>query len=412
MGLAFLLLLVSAVLSGQYSSNSLYSLYGIGDLVTSSFALQKSLGGAGVALKSEGFINTLNPASFTEYGNNDVVFDIGVSGYSALYDSRGNTEKAFDSNLDHFGMGFPVNRWWGASFGLMPFSSIGYDIRTTAPFEGSLQEVETDFVGTGGINQFYLANAFRIFKGLSVGVNVSYLMGSLVQTEESHLTSIGFYDVFTENSYYLRNFYVGFGIQFQQVIGEHVLNLGITYNPGQRLSADYSHEITVDYSDVSVTLVSEEESVQHFDIPPELKVGLAWDIHSKICFVGDYSLQQWSGNTSLIDVASFTNASSYRAGLQYIPNASNMHNIFSRMAYRVGAYHDNSYLLLRDNQIKDYGVTMGLGIPLSNQKSRINVSVELGQMGTLNQGLVRERYVGFSLDFVLYNKWFVKQKYD
>ena len=41
----------------------------------------------------------------------------------------------------------------------------------------------------------------------------------------------------------------------------------------------------------------------------------------------------------------------------------------------------------------------------------MNFSVELGRMGTVNDGLVREFYAGFSLDFVLHNNWFAKKKY-
>ena len=42
----------------------------------------------------------------------------------------------------------------------------------------------------------------------------------------------------------------------------------------------------------------------------------------------------------------------------------------------------------------------------------MNFSLEIGQLGTLNDGLVKEKYLGFSMDFVLSDKWFVRRKYD
>ena len=223
---------------GQYSSNSIYSLYGIGDLQTASFAKQSGFGRAGVALKSDGFINIINPASFTENGPNDVMFDLGLSGYISSYESRGDYETASDANLDHFAMAFPVTKWWGTSIGLAPFSSIGYDISTTSVYEGSTSEIETEFVGSGGISQFFFMNSFKLNKHLSLGVSLSYLMGSLDQTEISILNSVGFIDVNTINTYYMRNMYLGFGLQYTQQIKNDNITFGLTYHPPQKLVAN------------------------------------------------------------------------------------------------------------------------------------------------------------------------------
>ena len=54
---SLILTLCFGTVNGQYSSNSIYSLYGIGDLQTPSFAKQSGFGRAGVALKSDGFIH-------------------------------------------------------------------------------------------------------------------------------------------------------------------------------------------------------------------------------------------------------------------------------------------------------------------------------------------------------------------
>jgi hypothetical protein len=408
---ASLLILCMGLVYGQYSSNSLYSIYGIGDLVPNSFAKQSGLGRAGTALKSDGFINTLNPASFTGHSTHDVILDMGLSFYLSEYESRGKYETATDGNLDHFSFGFPLTRWWRASAGLTPFSSVGYDIATTSLYEGSSSRINTEFTGSGGINQFYFANSFSLTTHLSIGVNLAYLMGSLDQTEITHLVGLGYSDVHTTNSYYLRNLYVGFGLLYDQQFNNDNLSLGITYHPRQRLVANYTHKITVP-GDEEVTLVDETVSAQSFYVPGAIRAGLAYDINSKFRFVGDYSIQKWSGNSSLFKIISFTDRYSYNFGFEYLPNPVNPANLFQRIEYRVGAYCENSYIKLRGNQIKDLGLTIGWGIPLWNQKSMINFSLELGQLGTLNDGLVKERYAGFSLDFVLYDTWFVKKKFQ
>lgn len=42
----------------------------------------------------------------------------------------------------------------------------------------------------------------------------------------------------------------------------------------------------------------------------------------------------------------------------------------------------------------------------------VNLGVELGQRGSLNNGLVRERYTRVVLGLTLNDRWFVKRKYD
>ncbi|MEZ5072871.1 MAG: hypothetical protein R2751_18470 [Bacteroidales bacterium] len=351
----------STVLPAQYSSNSLYSLYGIGDLTSPGSARQKAMGGAGIALKSTGGVNLTNPASLTEYGTHDVIFDIGLTGYYGRYLSRGDTEDAVDFTLDQFSLGFPVTRWWGGSIGVRPYSTVGYDILTTSQYEGSQEEVDTEFVGTGGVTQFYMAHAIKLFQRLSLGANVSYLMGSIDQTEVSHLNAVGFYDVETRNSYFLHNFNVEFGMQYEQKLGPVQLNLGATYSPAQTLSSRYSHRITVELEETT-TLVDETGRTATFDLPEKFGLGLALSLGERIALTGDYSLQEWTGEADLLDVASFTDRSSYRAGLEFVPNPEGR-SYMSRVAYRAGAYHKNSYIQIRDQQITDYGVTLGLGLP-------------------------------------------------
>lgn len=408
----FLLFSHPVCLSGQYSSNSLYSVFGIGDLVPNSFAKQSGMGRAGVALASDGFINTMNPASLTSFGSSDVYMEMGLSAYYSQYTSSGESVHAFDANLQHFSLGFPVTSWWGSSFGLKPFSEIGYSISTTSLYEGSLDGIDTEFTGTGGISQVYFNNSFRIGKNLSLGLSFSYLTGTVEQTESTNLLAIGFYDVNTSNSYYLRNIYWGFGLLYNIHLKNDMLSFGISYHPSQDLFSTYTHKVTVLGVDEDYIITDETENSEHFTFPGSLEVGLAYHFNSKLKLVADYGIQEWEGNSSLIKVANLTEKTSYHVGLEFWPDQKHSRSYFNKIQYRLGGYLENSYIMLRENQIKDYGITFGLGLPFKNQKSMTNLSVELGRMGTLSDGLVREYYAGFSLDFVLHSNWFRKKEFQ
>lgn len=399
-------------LSGQYSSNSLYSVFGIGDLVPSSFAKQSGMGRAGVALASDGFINTMNPASLAAFGSTDVLMDFGIKAYYSEYTANGESVSAFDGNFNHFTVAYPVAEWWGSSFGLKPFSEIGYSIATSSLFEGSQEDIETEFTGTGGISQIYFDNSFMLGKNLSLGLSFSYLTGTIDQTESTNLLPVGFFDVNTSNSYYLRNIYWGFGLLYNIHLKNDMLSFGISYHPAQDLIATYNHQITVVSDDGDITLTDESESSGRFTIPASLEAGLAYHFNTKLKLVADFGIQEWEGNSSLIKVANLTEKTSYHFGMEYWPDPKHAWSYFKKVQYRFGGYYENSYIMVRDNQIKDYGISMGLGLPFKNQKSMTNFSVELGRMGTVNNSLVSEFYAGFSLDFVLHSNWFAKKKYQ
>ena len=80
--------------------------------------------------------------------------------------------------------------------------------------------------------------------------------------------------------------------------------------------------------------------------------------------------------------------------------------------------HDEPYLALREEQIKEWGVSAGTSIPLlaSKSASKLNFAVEYGKGGTTASGLVEENFVniwlGFSFSPFIANDWFIQRKYE
>jgi hypothetical protein len=80
--------------------------------------------------------------------------------------------------------------------------------------------------------------------------------------------------------------------------------------------------------------------------------------------------------------------------------------------YRFGGEYRESYMII-DNIPINYGaVSFGAGIPMKGYLSVINISLELGQNGTTQKDLFRERFVTLNLDLALKDLWFRKRKYD
>ena len=80
--------------------------------------------------------------------------------------------------------------------------------------------------------------------------------------------------------------------------------------------------------------------------------------------------------------------------------------------YRLGIYNSKTYLSLKNHQLNEKAITLGFGLPLKRSGSLVNLSAELGQMGTTDDGLIQELFARFKIGFVFSDIWFVKRKYD
>ncbi|WCC44500.1 hypothetical protein PJW08_12565 [Tenacibaculum finnmarkense] len=64
-------------------------------------------------------------------------------------------------------------------------------------------------------------------------------------------------------------------------------------------------------------------------------------------------------------------------------------------------------------EIKDFGINVGLGLPLPRQLSNVNIGLEYGQKGTVSNNLIKEKYFNVRLSLSLNStKWFHKRKID
>ena len=80
--------------------------------------------------------------------------------------------------------------------------------------------------------------------------------------------------------------------------------------------------------------------------------------------------------------------------------------------YRFGLYTAKTYLNLKNQQLNENAVTLGLGLPLKRSGTLFNISAELGQVGTTNDELIKESFARFKVGFIFSDIWFVKRKFN
>ena len=164
----------------QSGTNSPYSQYGLGLLNEQSSGFNRGMNGLGIGFREHNQVNYINPASYSAVDSLTFIFDAGISGQITNFSENGNKVNAKNADFEYAVAAFRAFRHVGVSFGIVPFTNVGYNYSTSGFLDGDRTTVYTNtYSGSGGIHQAYVGVGWEFLKGLSVGVNASYLWGDI-----------------------------------------------------------------------------------------------------------------------------------------------------------------------------------------------------------------------------------------
>lgn len=410
----------------QSTTSSPYSIYGIGDIQTSGFATNLAMGDIKYSLSSISNINVANPASYSNL--RFTTYEVGFNNVATSLRNNGSSQSNNDGYISYvaFGAAPKLNRW-GLSFGLMPYSKMGYDISSKVTTL-DLDTIEYYYQGQGGLRKVYLGNAINIFQDsvhqLSVGVNAAFLFGNFQKSRRVLAGSnSGFQNSRYTTTTYTNDFDVDFGLQYKRKIKDRtIMTLGATYTPGGKKKStanieSYTFTGTVAAQQVIDSVLNKEES-GYITMPAQFAGGFSIDYDSRLTLALEYSQVQWSQYRWFDKAESLNNSWQVAFGGSYMPTLQ-VGKFFENIKYRFGTHVGSSRVSIQNQNVNVYGIAFGVGLPLwrSNSLSRVNLGFDLGQRGSNNNGLIAERYSIFSIGITInpnyrYDGWFVKRKLD
>lgn len=149
-------------LQAQILTSSPYSRYGLGEINTQNFAPLNALGGAASAYQCDTtmpcFINIANPAALS--GIRFSTFEVGGQAqFSRIFNADASVKKK-NINFSYGSLGFPVGKIGGAAFGIMPYSTVGYNI-TSYSQDPAVGQIKYVYQGDGGFNKAFLGTGLR-----------------------------------------------------------------------------------------------------------------------------------------------------------------------------------------------------------------------------------------------------------
>lgn len=407
-----LLSISQMALHAQNSNSSPYSGFGIGELDMSSGGRNTAMGQTGIALSSDLFLNTANPASFTALKPVGFLLDIGLNfKYTQLKNAKKSVE-VNDANLSWIQMGFPISKKFFGGFSLNPKSSVGYKIYTKKTLDGTSLSYPAIYEGTGGLSEAAGLLAFKMNKHISMGLKAGYLWGTVAQTNDQSGDILSTTYLITEEekiSYY--GSYVNLGTQiFLPLSSKYTLVLGGILGLSSKLNSENSTTITKAYNSSAEVMSTDVITTNSMKLPLELGGGIALS-SSQWVATFDYKHANWKEATLQVNSRTMATNNSYRTGLEFEPKNDGVN--FKQVArFRIGYRYDTGYLKLYNNQIDEQAITLGVGLPFRKSRNYANFSFEIGERGTLKANLLQEKFVKLTCNFNLWENWFVKRQID
>jgi len=416
--LLLLVALISISAVAQEGTASPYSFYGIGELKFRGTVVNKSMGGLSVYSDSI-HLNLLNPASLGKLKL--TTFTIGGNQKFTNLKSDNGSGSASNTTFDYMAVGFPMGKL-GMSFGLLPYTSVGYktgftDYLTATAGEGRYE-------GTGGLNKAFVAAGYSINDNLSLGIDLNYNFGK-THNEAILITDLT-YDTQEINESKLSGLAINFGATYKKMLNEKLeLMTGLTYSPEVGLSSNNTRELSTivfntngsvvarDTKEIDLKAIGLENTT--FKLPSKLTIGAGFG-EPKKWFAGiDYTTlgTSKSGNQTFNSTGvTYKNANKVSVGGFYIPKYNSLTSYASRVVYRTGIRFENTGIKIQNEDINEFGISFGVGLPVGRKFSNVNIGFEYGSRGTTNNNLVKENFFNLNLSLSFNDKWFQKRKID
>lgn len=406
----FLLTLASFAQSGSASP---YSYFGVGESRFKGTLENRSM--SGVAIEQDSIhMNILNPASFASIRLTTFTMGGGYTGTKIKSDKGG--ANANRTTLDYLAVALPLGKM-GVGFGLLPYSSVGYNIESLSSDPNGNNNRLT---GSGGLNKAFVALGYTIIPNLVVGADIQYNFGRINNSNLEFLTSIPV-GTKEENKSDLNGFSANFGIMYQGKINKK-LNYysSLAYMPQSNLTSSTTRTISTVQYDANFNLaivdaVDSELIIKDIKIPEKITFGVGigksrkWLVGTQIVY------QNIGGSGNGVNDAknvTYENYSNYSLGGYYVPNYNIFSKYYQKITYRAGFKYGKTGTIVNSKSIDEAGITLGFGLPSGGSMSNFNIGFELGRRGTTANGLIQENYGSFSISFSLNDKWFRQSKFN
>ena len=387
-------------LSAQNMTSSPYSRYAYGDMNENVPTGFRGMGGVGFGMRNNKAINPSQPASYTSMDSLTFMFDVAASVSWSHYRDAGGKKNKANGNLEYVTMQFPLyKRWIAMSVGLLPYSSVGYEITLEDSIPG--YHYKMDYEGDGNISQVYGGLSFNICNWFALGANVYYMWGDLNRMRMVSFTESGLQTTVQDEMLSVSNVRFRAGAQFFHTFDKHAFNVGAIFENKMKL---HSELIVIEtQSDDSIPIF-----VDGWQLPMVWGVGASYTWDNRLTVAFDYEHQYMASalyNGAPGSVSGLQDRSRFAGGVEYRHNPMGR-KYAERMIWRAGISVQDEYLATIG--AKRISASVGIGFPLWTIGTVINTTFEYTHRGS-RAGL-EDNSLRFTIGASIAESWFFKRK--
>ncbi|MCR5532911.1 MAG: hypothetical protein K6F10_03420 [Paludibacteraceae bacterium] len=395
-------LLMSVGLSAQNMTSSPFSRFAYGDLNENVPTGYRGMGGVGIGMRNNRAINPSQPASYTACDTLTFMFDVAASASWSRYRDAGGLKNKANGNLEYVTMQFPLyKRWIAMSVGLLPYSSVGYNISLSDSTAGGAYHYVTNYYGDGNISEVYGGLSFNICNWFALGFNVYYMWGDLSRIRSLTFVESGLNPTIQDEILSVSSVRLRYGAQFFHTWGAHSINVGAIFESKMKLN-----------SELMLIETQSEDSIPIYkdgwQLPMVWGVGASYNWANRLTIGFDFERQhmasalyngaegRWSG---------LQDKNRYAFGVEYRHNPAGRKYV-ERMLWRAGVSVQDEYLAAVG--AKRVSASIGIGFPLWTIGTVINTTIEYTHRGTPS-GL-EDNSLRFTIGASIAENWFFKRK--
>lgn len=383
-----------------------YSKVGYGIISDNASGIQRSMGGVGYAMQDGRTVNTMNPAAYSQVDSLTFLWDFGLDLTNMWAKENDNSGHSLAGGIDYLTSQFRIAKHLGGSFGLVPYSTVGYS------FGNDITGGNEYRLGSGGLVQLYAGAGYEPIKNLSVGANVSYLFGTISNSNTVTSSSTTLF----QRTMQVRDYNLNVGVQYAINLNKNDrVVLGATYSPKKSLHGN-SWGSYYDTQDTKLDSVGFTNMNGKYEQPHTIGAGVSYKHKNNFMAEADFTFQNWA-DTKYTPIEGFEpnnmkfdNRWKAAVGMQFSPNMRASY--LGAMKFRAGAFYNHDYINIMGNNVRDYGASVGVGLPVPgiNGKTTINLGFEWKHRTSSPTVLVKEDYFNITLGINVNEVWFWKNK--
>lgn len=332
---------------------------------------------------------------------------------------KSNKHSTYLSNIS---IAFPISRKVKFGMNFQPYSSKTYNILTSGTLQDDAAVTEAHhFHGEGTLNTVQAAVSYQVSPEIGIGLRSNFYFGKLYDIEEVSLTGAELISGYS-NSYRIKSFNFTLGSTYQKKLAnDKKITVGATYTFGNTGSMKNVYTNSTYYyllGDTKgyETIIDQRETTDKKFLPQEASLGLGYGKDTKWFFGTQVDFKKGENFNFLGQTLSYQDSYRYSVGGWILPNFNDFRSYFSRVIYRYGAYYETGNLKINGSSINKFAVTAGVTLPFQksqiNRMNSIDLGVELGKRGTLDNNLIRQNFINLRIGINFADKWFAKRLYN